>query len=52
MGRRALNQGSCLFRLYLSMNYNCILSKSFIKKQKLQHYPREPKVNIYVFHIC
>ena len=33
------------------MNYNYILSKSFIKKQKLQHYPHEPKVNIYVFHL-
>ena len=30
------------------MNYNCIVSKSFIEKQKLQRYPREPKVNIYV----
>ena len=49
-------QGGCLIRGvvylgYLSMNSNYILSKSFIKKQKLQHYPLEPKVNIYVFHL-
>ena len=30
----------------VSVNYNFILSKSFIRKRKLQHYPHEPKVNI------
>ena len=49
-------EGGCLIRGvvylgYLSMNYNFILSRSFIKKQKLQHHPHEPKVNIYVFHL-
>ena len=35
----------------VSVNYNFILSKSFIRKRKLQHYLHEPKVNIYVFHL-
>ena len=48
-GGRLIEVGA--YYVFLSTNCNFILAKSFIEKQKLQHYPRKRNVSSNVFRL-